>query len=110
MHILHLQVGPDHDLTYSLNLLRDVSFFIFSGSAFHIFGPCTMRLLLSYFSVLRFLTSKSKGQTLEFVLDVKMFFMKLGLSSLTVLNISVASVLILLIFIDSLPLLSKRVL
>ena len=87
MHILHLQVGPDHDLMYSLNLLRDVSFFIFSGSAFHNVGPSVMRLLLPYFSVLRFLTRKSKGQTVEFFLDAKMFFMKLRFSSLTVLNI-----------------------
>ena len=78
-YILHLQVGPDHDLIYSLNLLKDVSFFIFSGSAFHMFGPSTMRPLLPYFSVLRFLTSKSKGWTLEFVLDVKTVFMNWGL-------------------------------
>ena len=35
MHILHFEVGLDHDLTYSFNLLMDVSFFIFWGSAFH---------------------------------------------------------------------------
>ena len=87
MHILHLQVEPDHDLMYSLNMLRDVSFFIFSGSAFHNVGPSAMRHLLPYFSVLRFLTRKSKGQTVKFVLDAKIFFMKLRFSSLTVLNI-----------------------
>ena len=69
-----------------------------------------MRLLLPYFSVSRFLTSNTKVQTLKCVLDVKIVFMKLWLSSLTVLNISVASVLILLIFIDSLPVMSRRVL
>ena len=110
MHILHLQVGPYHDLIYSLILIRDVTFFIFSGSLFNIFGLCAMRLLLPYFLWLRFLTSKSKGQTLEFVLDVKIFFMKLGFSSLTVLNISITSVLLLLILTESLPLLSRRVL
>ena len=87
MHILHLQVGHDRDLMYSLNMLRDVSFFIFSGSAFHNVGPRAMRHLLPYFSVLRFLTRKSKGQTVKFVLDAKIFFMKLRFSSLTVLNI-----------------------
>ena len=75
---MHLQVGPGHDLIYSFNLIKDVSFFIFAVSAFHIFGPSAMRLLLPYFSVLRFLTSKSKGRTLEFFLDVKIVFMKLG--------------------------------
>ena len=110
MHILHLQVGPDHDLIYSLNLLRDVSFSIFSVNVFYIFGSCVMRRLLPYFSVLRFLTSKSKGRTLESALGVKTFFIKLGFSSLTVLNISIVSVLILLTLIDSLPLLSRRVL
>ena len=110
MQILHLQVGHDHHLTYSLNLLRDVSFFIISGTAFHISSPSAMRLLLPYFSVLRFLSSKSKGRTLEFAFDVKIFFMKLGFSSLTVLNMSFESVLILLIFVDYLPLLSRRVL
>ena len=82
--MLHLQVGPDHNLRYSLTLPKDASFLIFSGSLFHIFGPSAMRLLLPYFSVLRFLTSKSKGRTLELVLNVKIVFMKLGLSSLTV--------------------------
>ena len=109
-HILHLQVGPDHDLMYSLNLLKDVSFFIFSCSTFHIFGPSVMRLLLPYFSLLQFLTSKSKGRTLELVLDVKIVFMKWGFRSLAVLSISVASVLILLIFMDSLLFLTRRVL
>ena len=65
-----------------------------------------MRLLLPFFSVPPFLTSNTKVQTLKCVL----VFMKLGLSSLAVLNISVASVLILLIFIDSLPVMSRRVL
>ena len=69
-----------------------------------------MRLLLSYISVLGFATSKSEGRTIEFVLDINIVFMKLGFSSLTVSNISIASVLILLIFVDSLPLLSRRVL
>ena len=70
-----------------------------------------MNLLLPNFSVLQFLTSKSKGQTLEFVLYVKMVRMvicKKGFRSLTVLNISIASVLILLI--DSLQVLSRRIL
>ena len=40
---LHLQVGLDHDLNYSLNLLKDVYFLTFSG-----------RLMLPYFSVLQF--------------------------------------------------------
>ena len=61
LHIFHLQVGPDHELIHSLNLLMDVSFFTFLGSAFHIFGPSAIRLLLPYVSVLRFSTSKSKG-------------------------------------------------
>ena len=90
-------MGPDHDLVYSLNLLKDVSLFLFSGSVLHIFGPIATTLLSPYFSVLRFLTSKSKGQTLEFVLDVKIVFVKLGFSSLIVLNILIASVLNLLI-------------
>ena len=58
-----------------------------SGSAFCIFGPTAMRHLRSHFSVLQLFTSKSKGQTLQFVLDVKIDFMKLGFSSVTVLNI-----------------------
>ena len=41
-HILDLQVGPDHDLKHSLNFLKDVSFFTFSASAFHIFDPRAM--------------------------------------------------------------------
>ena len=39
------------------------------------------RLLHSYFSVMWFITSKSKGRTLEFVVDVKIVFMKWGFSS-----------------------------
>ena len=39
---MDLQVGPDHDLKYSLNFLKDVSFFTFSASAFHIFDPRAM--------------------------------------------------------------------
>ena len=46
--ILDLQAGPERDLKYSLNFLKDVSFFTFSGSAFHIFGPSAMGLLLPY--------------------------------------------------------------
>ena len=56
-HILYLQVRPDHDLIYYLNLLKDVSFFTFSGSAFHICGLSALKLLLPYFSVLWFSTS-----------------------------------------------------
>ena len=67
-----------------------------------------MRLLLPYFQYCEFLTSKSKGRTVEFALDVKIVFMKLGFSSV---NTSIASVLILLIFIDSFkPFLSRKVL
>ena len=105
-----MQVEPDHNLIYSSTLRQDVSFFTFSGSAFYIFGPSAMRLLLPHLSRLQFLTSKSKGWTLEFVEDVKRVFMKLGFGQLIVLNVSYASVFILLIFIDSLPLLSKWVL
>ena len=74
----------------------------------YVFGFSAMRLLLPYISVLRFLTRKSKGRTVEFVLDVNVL-MKLEFSSLIVLNISIVSGLILLIFIDSLPLLSRKV-
>ena len=49
---LHLHEGPDHNLTYSLNLLSDVSRFISVGSAFHIFGPNIFKLLSPYVAVL----------------------------------------------------------
>ena len=45
---LHLREGPDHKLTYSLNLISDVSRFISAGSAFHIFGPKIFKLLSPY--------------------------------------------------------------
>ena len=67
-HILDLQVGPDHDLKYSLNFLKDVSFFTFSASAFHILILEQWRHLPLYVSILPFLTSKSNGRTLKFVL------------------------------------------
>ena len=49
---LHLHEGPDHKLTYSLNLLSDVSCFILVGSAFHIFDPKIFKLLSPYVAVL----------------------------------------------------------
>ena len=49
---LYLHEGPDHKLTYSLNLLSDVSRFISVGSAFHIFGPKILKLLSLYVVVL----------------------------------------------------------
>ena len=51
--------GPDHKLTYSLNLLSDVTRFISVGSAFHIFGPKILKLLSPYVATLSLLTSKS---------------------------------------------------
>ena len=41
-HILDLQVGPNHDLKYFLNFLKDVFFFTSSASAIHIFDPRAM--------------------------------------------------------------------
>ena len=55
---------------------------LYTISAFHLFGPNVMKLLLPDFSVLEFLTAKSKGQTIELALDVKIVFMKLEFSSL----------------------------
>ena len=37
--MLHLQLGPNHVLIYSLNLVIEVKDFLLEGSQFHIFGP-----------------------------------------------------------------------
>ena len=44
--------GSDHKLTFSLNLLSDVSRFISVGSPFHIFGPKVVKRLSPYVAVL----------------------------------------------------------
>ena len=75
----------------------------------HHLGPSVL-MFGPYVWLLPFFTSKLKVRTLEFVLDIKIVFMKLVFCSLADLNISIASVLILLIFIDSLPILSRRTL
>ena len=46
--------APDHNLTYSLNLLSDVSRFISVGSAFHIFGHKIFKILSPYATVCGF--------------------------------------------------------
>ena len=42
---------PDHNLTYFLNLLSDVSRLISVGSVFHIFGPKIFKLVPPYVTV-----------------------------------------------------------
>ena len=49
--------GPDYKLTYSLNLLSDVSRFISAGTEFYIFGPKIFKLLSPHVTV--WWTSKS---------------------------------------------------
>ena len=84
---------PDHNLTYSLNLLSDILHFISVGSAFHILGPKIFKILLPYLTVLWLLVSKSCGRTQAFCLLVKIFFIKSGFKLLTVLKISIANCL-----------------
>ena len=53
----------DHNLTYSLNLISDVSRFISVVSAFDIFGLKIFKLLSPYVTVLWLLRSKLCGHT-----------------------------------------------
>ena len=50
-HRLHLQIGPNHWLIYTLNFMQSVSFFICSGSEFQICRPKVLRLLSPYLTV-----------------------------------------------------------
>ena len=45
MHTLHLQLGLNHVLIYSLNFVIDVNDFIFVGSLFHILAPRAVKLI-----------------------------------------------------------------
>ena len=95
---------PNPNLTYSLNLLSDVSRFISVDSAFYIFGPKIFKLLSPYVTILWLLVIKLCGRTQAFYLLVKIFFRKSGFKLLTVLNISIASCFIFLICMVDVPL------
>ena len=45
LRTLHLQLGPNHILIYSLNFVIDVNNFIFVGSLFYILSPRAVKHL-----------------------------------------------------------------
>ena len=92
-------VGLHHTFMYFLNLVIDAKDFTLKRSSFHIFRPKAIKLLSPYFEDLRCLTRMTKGLTLESLLGLNMFFMKLGLILLIVLKISKGKLRSLLIFI-----------
>ena len=79
LHILHLNLGPNHRSMYSLNFLYDVSDLIFSGSAFQIFVLSLIKLLSPQVVELKLLTTMLLRGILAFSFDENMSCMKLGL-------------------------------
>ena len=89
LQMLHLQIGPNHVLIYSLNSVIDVKDFTLEGSWFRIFRPKAIKPLSPYFVDFWCRTKKSLGLILRSLFGV---FMKLGLILLTILKNYIAKV------------------
>ena len=58
---LNLPFGQHHSLIYFMNLLKEVSDFVFCGSSFDIFGLKAIKLLLPQIGVLWLLSTMPFG-------------------------------------------------
>ena len=88
--MLHLQLGSNHVLIYSLNFVIDVNDFIFVGSLFHILGPTFIAISCSIIISDYDIMWSYFGRI--FVFGVTIFFIYEGFILFIVLKISFAKV------------------